>query len=159
MDGVQWMYGFEPNTLTDDWKKRIQHLFFSETGESYTFESISNLPIPKWGGNMLLIDSSTYPNPQSLLGVLWALPYEVHGVRIAAFVIDAEHQSAGWGAKAWNHLVEISLAVGKNTIQLEVKASNIRAQKFYRLRGLEVVRELKNYYVSGLGLEMKGPLG
>jgi ribosomal protein S18 acetylase RimI-like enzyme len=39
-----------------------------------------------------------------------------------------------------------------------VKAENIRAQKFYTSRNLAVVRHLSNYYASGLGYLMKGPI-
>tara|TARA_B100000767_G_C19596207_1_gene463614 strand:- start:334 stop:810 length:477 start_codon:yes stop_codon:yes gene_type:complete len=156
MDNIQWMYGHEPKTLPDEWKQRIQSMFLNETGEEYSFESISGLLIPEWGGNMLLIDSKLYPAAESLLGLLWALPHGTDGVRIAAFVLDAKHQSCGWGGKAWDHLVEISLSKGKVSIQLEVKAENTRAQEFYKVRGLEVVRQLENYYKSGLGYEMKG---
>ena len=158
MDNVQWMYGHEPKSLPVEWKKRIQTMFLTETGEEYSLQSISDLMIPEWAGNMLLIDQKLYPAPESLLGLLWALPYETHGVRIAAFVLDAKHQSCGWGGKAWNHLVEISQKEGKITIQLEVKAANFRAQEFYKVRGLKVVRHLENYYKSGLGYEMKGSI-
>ena len=158
MGNIQWMYGDEPKNLSDNLKERIRSIFFNETGEEYTLDSISNLPIPKWGGNMLLIDQEEYPAPESILGVLWALPHEESGVRIAAFVLDANHQSCGWGSKAWEHLIEISLSEGKTTIQLEVKAENTRAQEFYKSRGLAVIRHLPRYYSSGIGYEMKGPL-
>jgi ribosomal protein S18 acetylase RimI-like enzyme len=158
MGNIQWMYGDEPKNLSNDLKERIRSIFFNETGEEYTLDSISNLPIPKWGGNMLLIDQEEYPAPESILGVLWALPHEESGVRIAAFVLDANHQSCGWGGKAWEHLIEISLSEGKTTIQLEVKAENTRAQEFYKSRGLAVIRHLPRYYSSGIGYEMKGPL-
>lgn len=158
MGNIQWVYGHEPKSLNDEWKERIQTMFRRETGEEYSFESISALPIPEWSGNMLLIDQDLYPASESLLGLLWALPHETEGVRIAAFVLDAGHQSHGWGSKAWDHLVEISKNEGKVSIQLEVKAANIRAQEFYKVRGLKVIRHLENYYKSGLGYEMKGPL-
>jgi len=158
MGNIQWMYGDEPKNLPENLKERIRSIFFNETGEQYTLDSISSLPIPKWGGNMLLIDQEEYPSPESILGVLWALPHEESGVRIAAFALDANHQSCGWGGKAWEHLVEISLSEGKTTIQLEVKAENVRAQGFYKSRGLGVIRHLAHYYSSGIGYEMKGPL-
>ena len=78
---------------------------------------------------------------------------------VAAFVLDANPSVlCGWGGNAWEHLVEISRAEGKTTIQLEVKAENTRAQEFYKARGLEVIRHLPHYYKSGIGYEMKGPL-
>ena len=48
MSNIQWMYGDEPKSLPDDWKEKIQSMFLNETGEEYTLESLSNLPIPKW---------------------------------------------------------------------------------------------------------------
>jgi len=54
--------------------------------------------------------------------------------------------------------VEVALSAGKTTIQLEVKAENARAQKFYTMRNLKVVQHLSNYYASGLGYLMKGPI-
>jgi len=156
MENIQWMYGHEPKSLSDEWKKRIQTMFLRETGEEYSFQSISALLIPEWGGNMLLIDQNLYPAAESLLGLLWALPHEMDGVRVAAFVLDSKYQSCGWGGKAWEHLVEISRKDGKVSIQLEVKAENVRAQEFYKARGLAVIRPLENYYKSGLGYEMKG---
>ena len=158
MSNIQWMYGDEPKNLPDDWKEKIRTMFLKETGEEYSLDSLSNLPIPQWSGNMILIDQEEYPTPKSILGILWALPHEISGVRVAAFVLDANHQSCGWGGKAWEHLIEISRLAGKTTIQLEVKAENIRAQEFYKSRGLAVIRHLPRYYSSGIGYEMKGPL-
>ena len=158
MVNIQWVYGFEPHSLNEDWKERVRSIFLKETGEHYTSESFSKLPIPEWGGNMLLLDNDRYPHPDSLLGVMWALPFEQNGVRIAAFVIDGEHQSSGWGAKAWDHLVSVARTAGKSTIQLEVKADNHRAQKFYTARNLKVVQHLPHYYSTGMGFLMKGPI-
>lgn len=115
MSNIQWMYGEEPKNLPDEWKEKIKSMFLNETGEEYTLESLSNLPIPKWSGNMLLINQDEYPASDSIVGVLWALPHEINGVRIAAFVLEAKHQSSGWGGKAWQHLVEISRTAGKST--------------------------------------------
>lgn len=158
MSNIQWMYGHEPKSLPDEWKEKIRIMFFNETGEEYTYDSIDQLLIPEWSGNMLLINQDNYPAADSLHGLLWALPHGLDGVRIAAFVLDAEHQSCGWGGKAWDHLVEISRSKEKISIQLEVKAENTRAQGFYRKRGLAIVRHLENYYKSGHGYEMKGSI-
>ena len=47
---------------------------------------------------------------------------------------------------------------GSGALQLEVKAENTGAQRFYERRGLSVEQELKGYYQSGLGYMMRGPL-
>lgn len=158
MADIQWILGVEPTKLPSAWRERIQKLFLEETGEAYADVSIASLPIPAWEGNLLLVDMNTYPAPESLKGLLWALPFLEEGVRIAAFAIAAEMQNFGWGSLAWHHLVNACHVHAKSFIQLEVKASNNRAQEFYRVRGLSVEKHLENYYKSGLGYMMKGPV-
>jgi ribosomal protein S18 acetylase RimI-like enzyme len=158
MPTIQWILGVEPTKMPPEWRSCIQQLFLQETGEAYADVSIASLPIPAWDGNMLLVDMDLYPRPSSLKGLMWALPFLEQGVRIAAFAIHADYQGVGWGSMAWNHLVSVCHAQHKHFIQLEVKASNVRAQSFYRVRGMEVEKELENYYKSGLGYMMKGPV-
>ena len=158
MTNIQWILGVEPSKLAVEWRQGVQALFLNETGETYADVSVSSLPIPAWDGNMLLVDMNLYPKPQSLKGLLWSLPFLDTGVRIAAFAIHSDQQGQGWGSQAWNHLMAACRGGGKSFIQLEVKASNTRAQEFYRKRGLEVENHLENYYQSGLGYMMKGPV-
>ena len=47
---------------------------------------------------------------------------------------------------------------GYTHVQLEVKANNTGAQRFYNQRGLQVEQTLEGYYQSGLGYMMKGSL-
>ena len=158
MTNIQWILGVEPSKLPVEWRQGVQALFLNETGETYADVSVSSLPIPAWDGDMLLVDMNLYPKPQSLKGLLWSLPFLDTGVRIAAFAIHSDQQGQGWGSQAWNHLMAACRGGGKSFIQLEVKASNTRAQEFYRKRGLEVEKHLENYYQSGLGYMMKGPV-
>ena len=158
MTNIQWILGVEPSKLPVEWRQGVQALFLNETGETYADVSVSSLPIPAWDGNMLLVDMNLYPKPQSLKGLLWSLPFLDTGVRIAAFAIHSDQQGQGWGSQVWNHLMAACRGGGKSFIQLEVKASNTRAQEFYRKRGLEVEKHLENYYQSGLGYMMKGPV-
>lgn len=158
MPDIQWILGVEPAKLPSQWRQRIQQLFLNETGEVYADVSIASLPIPAWDGNLLLVDMDIYPGPESLKGLLWALPFLEDGVRIAAFAIDESMQNFGWGSQAWHHLVNACHAHSKSFIQLEVKATNTRAQDFYRVRGLGVKKHLKHYYKSGLGYMMNGPV-
>ena len=158
MVDIQWILGVEPSKLPPEWRQAVQDLFLQETGEAYADVSVSSLPIPAWEGNMLLVDMNLYPDPLALKGLLWSLPFLDHGVRIAAFAIRSDLQGNGWGSKAWNHLMAAAFAEQKEFVQLEVKATNIRAQQFYRVRGLEVESHLENYYHSGLGYMMKGPI-
>jgi ribosomal protein S18 acetylase RimI-like enzyme len=158
MGNIQWILGVEPATLPVEWRECVKALFLQETGEVYADVSIASLPIPAWEGNLLLVDMDLYPAPESFKGLMWALPFLEQGVRIAAFALQANQQGQGWGSHAWNHLVKVCHDHQKKFIQLEVKASNTGAQKFYRTRGLEVRKHLENYYKSGLGFMMNGPV-
>tara|TARA_B100001093_G_scaffold12503_2_gene11601 strand:+ start:17237 stop:17728 length:492 start_codon:yes stop_codon:yes gene_type:complete len=158
MSNIQWVYGMEPQSMPDDWRQRIIELFLRETGEVYADVSLASLNIPKWEGNLLLIDNETYPEAESLKGLLWSLPFLEDGVRVAAFVVEQQYQSHGHGSDAWDHLIEHAQSLGKKTIQLEVKADNTRAQDFYQKRGLAIVEKLEHYYQSGLGYMMRGDI-
>ena len=91
-------------------------------------------------------------------GVFWATPFKDDIVRVAAFVLDAEVQRMGWGGQAWDIFVHAAWNLGYRRVQLEVKAENIDAQRFYEARGLTIQQELKGYYQSGLGYMMQGAL-
>ena len=157
-DDIQWMLGPEPKHLSPVWTQEVLQLFLRENGEQYSQDSISNLPIPKWGGNLLLLDGTDINDPNCLKGLLWATPFMNEIVRVAAFSITSEHQNKGYGRAAWNHFVDSAIKDGFSKVQLEVKASNIRGQEFYRQRGLIVMNELQGYYSSGLGYMMRGNL-
>ena len=157
-DGIQWMLGPEPKHLSPIWTQEVLQLFLRENGEEYSQNSISNLPIPKWGGNLLLLEGTDTNNSNCLKGLLWATPFMDDIVRVAAFSITSELQSKGYGRMAWNHFVESATEAGFSKVQLEVKASNTRGQEFYRQRGLVIMNELQGYYSSGLGYMMRGDL-
>ena len=61
--------------MPKNWQSKITELFKSETGESYTENTFRMLSIPEWYGNKILIDTSLYPLPESLMGVMWSKPY------------------------------------------------------------------------------------
>ena len=145
VDDIQWMLGPEPKNLSPVWTQEVLQLFLRENGEQYSQESISNLPIPKWGGNLLLLEGTDISDPNCLKGLLWATPFMNEIVRVAAFSITSEYQNKGYGRAACK-------------VQLEVKASNTRGQEFYRKRGLVIMNELQGYYSSGLGYMMRGNL-
>jgi ribosomal protein S18 acetylase RimI-like enzyme len=155
---IRWMLGPEPKNLSPTWTQEVLRLFLRENGEQYSQNSVSNLPIPKWGGNLLLLEGTDTTNPNCLKGLLWATPFMKDIVRIAAFSITSEHQGKGYGRAAWNSFVDSAIEAGFSKVQLEVKASNIRGQEFYRQRGLIVMNELQGYYTSGLGYMMRGDL-
>ena len=157
MPRLEWVPGPEPKRLTEDGATQIIELFLAETGEIYSDVSIRPLPIPAWDANLILIDLDQ-PSPQPIQGVLWATPFKDTIVRVAAFVICETHQSKGLGNIAWERFRQIASESGYHEVQLEVKANNTGAQRFYKLRGLTVRQELVGYYQSGLGYMMRGPL-
>lgn len=158
MTDIQWVYGLKPESMTLQWRQRIIDLFLSETQEVYQDSSLINLAIPEWDGNLMLIDRSTYPEASSLKGILWCKPFMENSVRVVAFVIDQTFQSKGYGGNAWKFMIGKMKNQGKKHVQLEVKCSNVDAQHFYRVRGMEIIRRIDLYYKTEHGYMMRGDL-
>jgi ribosomal protein S18 acetylase RimI-like enzyme len=53
-------------------------------------------------------------------------------------------------------LFTTSREIERNTIQLEVRVSNLRAQKFYQRFGLNIQQTIDNYYADEDGYMMVG---
>jgi len=152
-----WNQGIEPKNMSSAACQQVLTLFLNETGERYSDTTVRHLPIPNWEGNLILID--TTPNGEShIVGLLWATPFMDDIVRVAAFVIHSEQQKKGLGTEAWNRFVDAALSAGYKQVQLEVKANNVGAQRFYERRGMTVRKHLEGYYQSGMGYMMRGPL-
>ena len=149
---VSWILGPKPEDMSDTWKSRISQMFKQETGESYSDSTFRMLQIPKWAGNRLLIDHQKYPSPESLVGVLWSKQIFEDKVRIVALVIEEQYQGQGLGTKMIDELFSISRELEKNTIQLEVRVSNIRAQKFYQRFGLKIQQTIATVSYTHLTL-------
>ena len=152
-----WTQGIEPQNMSKVACGQVLTLFLNETGEVYSETSVRHLPIPNWEGNLILRDDS-HSGEGPIIGLLWATPFMDDIVRIAAFVIHSKQQGAGLGSEAWNRFVDAALKAGYKRVQLEVKAANTRAQRFYQRRGMTVQKKLEGYYQSGMGYMMRGPL-
>lgn len=150
---ARWCLGPNPKSLDDSSVEVIKQLFLDQTGERYARESVRTLPIPEWGGNLVLLDSN-----DMIRGLLWANQFSEDRVRIVAFAIDSDFKGKGFGAKAWDLLIEAASASGHREIQLEVRGDNEFAIDFYKKRGLEVVSKLEGYYQAGIGYVMRGPI-
>lgn len=157
MSSPTWHQGVRPSDLDSSRVQQVLRLFLQETGEHYSEASVRHLPIPAWGGNLVLLDKEQ-PLSAPIQGVLWATPFKDDIVRVAAFVIEAGAQRQGHGGRAWDCFVEAAWKEGYRHVQLEVKAANLDAQRFYQARGLTVQTRLEGYYQSGLGYMMRGPL-
>lgn len=156
VSNVSWILGPKPEDMPETWKSRISQMFKQETGESYTDSTFRMLQIPEWAGNRLLIDHQKYPSPESLVGVLWSKQIFDDRVRIVALVIEEQYQGQGLGTKIIEELFSISREVERNTIQLEVRVSNVRAQNFYQRFGLNIHQTIANYYADEDGYMMVG---
>lgn len=154
---MAWVQGGSLLQYSADAVQNVIDLFLNETGERYAEASVRHLPIPVWDANLVLVDLEQEP-PRTIQGVFYGTPFKDTIVRVAAFVIAAQHQGQNLGSEAWNRFNKEVWSKGFRYVQLEVKANNTGAQRFYRRRGLNVQQELKGYYQSGLGYMMRGPL-
>ena len=150
---TRWCLGPTPKSMSDLQIEIIRQLFLDQTGEVYAKESVRSLPIPEWGGNLLLLDENNM-----IRGLLWANKFGIFRTRVVAFVIDAEFKGKGLGSIAWDMYMKVAKAEGLNEVQLEVRSDNEMAIGFYRRRGLEIIENLDGYYQSGPGYVMRGQL-
>ena len=157
MPNMAWVQGGSLLQYSADAVQNVIDLFLNETGERYAEDSVRHLPIPVWDANLVLVDLEQ-ESPRTIQGVFYGTPFKDNIVRVAAFVIAAQHQGQNLGSEAWNRFNKEVWSKGFRHVQLEVKANNTGAQRFYRRRGLNVQQELKGYYQSGLGYMMRGPL-
>jgi len=148
---ARWCLGPSPKSLDAATVELVKQLFLDQTGERYAEASVKTLPIPEWGGNLVLLDSNNM-----IRGLLWANKFSDERVRIVAFAIDSDYKGNGYGSQAWNLLVEAARRDGHSEIQLEVRGDNEFAINFYRNRGLEIISELQGYYQAGIGYVMRG---
>lgn len=157
MTNMAWIPGLRPLDYDSAAVNQVIQLFKNETGERYAEASVRHLPIPVWDGNLVLVDLDD-KEPRTIHGVFYGTPFMDDIVRVAAFVVASEHQGQGWGDEAWKRFNNEAWKKGFRRVQLEVKASNEGAQRFYQRRGLNIEQELNGYYQSGLGYMMRGPL-
>ena len=150
---ARWCLGQSPKSMEDADIEIIRQLFLDQTGEVYASESVRSLPIPEWGGNLLLIDENNM-----IRGLLWANKFGVFRTRVVAFVIDSDFKSRGYGSMAWDLYINVAKSEGLSEVQLEVKSDNEFAIEFYKRRGLEIIENLDGYYQSGKGYVMRGQL-
>ena len=151
--GVRWCLGPSPKSLDMPTIEIVKQLFLDQTGERYAEASVRSLPIPEWGGNLVLLDDNGM-----LRGLLWANKFSEDRVRIVAFAIDSDYKGNGFGSEAWLILLNAARNDGHKEIQLEVRGDNQFAIDFYRRRGLEIVGTLDGYYKAGVGYVMRGSI-
>ena len=151
--GARWCLGPSPKSLDRPTVEVVKQLFLDQTGERYVEASVRSLPIPEWGGNLVLLDENNL-----LRGLLWTNKFSDIRVRVVAFAIDSDFKGQGLGSQAWNHLLAAARADGHTEVQLEVRGDNLHAIEFYRRRGMEIVDTLEGYYKAGVGYVMRGKI-
>ncbi|HWP12105.1 MAG TPA: ribosomal protein S18-alanine N-acetyltransferase, partial [Ramlibacter sp.] len=72
---------------------------------------------------------------------------EVHLLNIT---VAPAYQHQGWGRVILDALATWSRGQGAQWLWLEVRASNVRAQRIYEQHGYRRVGERKSYYPAGL---------
>jgi [ribosomal protein S18]-alanine N-acetyltransferase len=131
----------ERRAFADPWSRRM---YVSDLHENplATYRVIRSAegnglpPILGWGGFWLLVD-------------------EAHIATVAA---HPEHRGCGLGELLMVDLVERALERGARVATLEVRASNLVAQKLYAKLGFDVVGTRRKYYRDGEdGLIMTTP--
>ena len=85
-----------------------------------------------------------------LLGYFVAMK-GVDEVHLLNITVAPRHQGQGWGRIMLDALALWARGQGTHWIWLEVRASNLRAQRIYEHHGYHRVGERKNYYPAGHG--------
>ena len=70
-------------------------------------------------------------------------------VRILSLAVSTVYQNRGIATALLKKFIEIYRAKGILSIKLEVRASNLRAQKLYMSLGFNTVKIIPSYYTDG----------
>jgi ribosomal-protein-alanine N-acetyltransferase len=108
--------------------------------DSYQFELMQN------PGSMQWVVEITYPDKdQEVVGMIveWLVVDEAH---IATLAVHPEHRKQGLGKQLLLVALREAIHRGMRTATLDVRASNVIAQKMYQQLGFEVVGRRPGYY-------------
>ncbi|MBV8366152.1 MAG: ribosomal protein S18-alanine N-acetyltransferase [Candidatus Eremiobacteraeota bacterium] len=76
-------------------------------------------------------------------GGLWVILEDAH---ITTVAVTPSYQGQGYGERMLIHLLDEAIERGASWITLEVRESNITAQKLYKKYGFSVVNTRRGYY-------------
>jgi ribosomal-protein-alanine acetyltransferase len=68
---------------------------------------------------------------------------------VVALGVAPEHRRLGYGRRLMHEVEEGFLQRGVSTVRLEVRTSNVSAQRLYLDLGYKIVRRMTRYYTSG----------
>ena len=74
-----WQQGPNPKDLDPLTIEIVKQLFLDQTGERYAETSVKNLPIPVWGGNLVLRDQN---------GMLRVNQFQIYGIQKSIMTLD-----------------------------------------------------------------------
>ncbi|MDB5080790.1 MAG: Ribosomal-protein-alanine N-acetyltransferase [Chloroflexi bacterium] len=91
--------------------------------------------------------SNTGPNPNPLVGYggLWLMMDEAH---ITTLGVNPEFRGKGLGEFLLIGLIDVAVALGASWLTLEVRVSNVSAQKLYEKYTFKVSGTRKGYYTD-----------
>lgn len=87
-----------------------------------------------------------------LLGVVVAMPLPEEA-ELLLIAVQPAHQGLGLGRELLQALLDLLRAEYRERLFLEVRTSNVRAQKFYAAAGFQEIGRRKNYYPAQTGRE------
>ncbi|MBV8172557.1 MAG: ribosomal protein S18-alanine N-acetyltransferase, partial [Candidatus Eremiobacteraeota bacterium] len=76
-------------------------------------------------------------------GGLWVILEDAH---ITTVAVTPSYQGQGYGERMLIHLLDEAIERGASWITLEVRESNVTAQKLYKKYGFSVVNTRRGYY-------------
>ncbi len=127
--------------INDCW--RLDQRCFSD-GEAYDRETIRYLVSHAQSVCHKIIS----PSDQMLAFVVGMIEPDGTG-HVVALAVAPEHRRSGLGRRLMAEVEQGFLRRGITTVRLEVRTSNVGAQKLYLNLGYKIVRRMSRYYTSG----------
>ncbi|MCR1809328.1 ribosomal protein S18-alanine N-acetyltransferase [Haploplasma modicum] len=105
-------------------------------GEKFLYSEIMYNPFARF---------FVYEQNKQIIGYIGCRYYDDTG-ELLNFVVDDFYQQRGFGTLLFNEVINLFKNEDVKTITLEVRRSNIKAQKFYAKNDFYLINVRKNYY-------------
>lgn len=127
--------------LNECW--RLDQRCFSD-GEAYDRETIRYL----LSHSQSVCHKMTVPGDQMIAFVVGMIEPDGSG-HVVALGVAPEYRRCGYGRQLMHEVEQGFLRRGVSTVRLEVRTSNVAAQRLYLELGYTIVRRMPRYYTSG----------
>ncbi|HSB12121.1 MAG TPA: ribosomal protein S18-alanine N-acetyltransferase [Blastocatellia bacterium] len=127
--------------LNECW--RLDQRCFSD-GEAYDRETIRYLLSHAQSVCYKILS----PSDQMIAFVVGMIEPDDTG-HVVALAVAPEHRRLGYGRRLMFEVEQGFLRRGISTVRLEVRTSNVAAQRLYQDLGYKIVRRMPRYYTSG----------